>query len=114
MLSVERLVKCRTTSGSATSGSGGGLSASAFFGNNLSMPSAGTSHTGSVAARRPGLESSKRRVLVLRLRILKVFPGVHRVYLLRAFVSPSISPFVLLSVTVTRKQSSSSGYHLPS
>src|SRR4051794_7822625 len=33
---------------------------------------------------------------------------------LNSATSPSISFFVLFSVTVTRKQSSSSGYHLPS
>src|SRR5436190_6840375 len=69
MLRVDRLVKCLTTSGSETSGSGGSFSASASFGSSLSTLSAGTSHVGNLAARRPGLESSKRRVEDLRLRI---------------------------------------------
>jgi hypothetical protein len=58
MLSVDRLMKCRTICGSVTSGRAGGEAAIALDGSKSSTERSGTSHAGNRAARRPGLERS--------------------------------------------------------
>jgi hypothetical protein len=60
MFLVERLTKCRTTSGSESSGKGGGASLIAPAGSSSASGFAGTSHTGIRTAQQPGLESSNR------------------------------------------------------
>ena len=59
MFSVDRLTKCRTTSGSDSSGSGSGASARASAGSSSETGRTGTSHVGNFAPLQPGLESSK-------------------------------------------------------
>ena len=60
MFLVERLTKCRTTSGSESSGSGSGVSLMAPAGSRSSSGFCGTSHAGIRTAQQPGLESSNR------------------------------------------------------
>jgi len=59
MFSVERLTKCRTSSGSVNSTSGGGAEAKARRGSSSSSGLAGTSQAGNCTARRPGDDNSK-------------------------------------------------------
>src|SRR5215469_9045932 len=69
MFKVERLVKCRTTSGSDSSGNAGGVAATDPPGNSSSSGRMGTSHLGNTAARRPGRESSNNGWIAWVLRM---------------------------------------------
>ena len=68
IFSVDKLEKCRTRSGSASSGNGGGASASNSAGSNSPQGRCGTSQAGNRTARRPGLDNSNNRSVDLVLR----------------------------------------------
>ena len=108
MFSVDRLVKCRTISGSANSGRAGGLVANAV--RPATTRRAGTSGT-SLAGKprspaRPGLESSNSSCVARVLRIGSPIPVASCVCerSARPAARSSISARVRFSVTVTSKQ----------
>ena len=128
MFSVDRFVKCRTTSGSANFGQrrrrvGDAARRAAA----TRRRRCGTSHAGSRVARRPGWESSNsscvERVLRIQLNFELVTGGMQSAAVCkRLLCAADCVPFTQtadqavdlalrsrFSVTVTRKQSASSG-----
>ena len=81
MLSVERLTKCRTSSGSGSSGSGGGAAAKAAGGNSSATGRQGTSGGGNRTERQPVLESSNSGLVARVFRIsASIAPKYHFTY----------------------------------